>query len=185
MDLYKNIEKQELKNAILEREIVLFDLNGTLFPDIDARKNLLLLPNFLLLKNGRLKCIKNADKFVFKLKNDYNKKIGLVSNTSDNLFQKYSTNPIFENFDNITISGTYAKRKSKFLYLEAADNLKTNSDGCFVFEDTEEGVDAALDAGMKVCAVYNPLGVSNSERELIKSRTPYSMNNYGEVLNML
>jgi HAD superfamily hydrolase (TIGR01509 family) len=62
--------------------------------------------------------------------------------------------PIEEYFDSITTGEEVKEKKpSPDIFLKAADKINTDPENCVVFEDSEAGIKAAQEAGMKVVGI--------------------------------
>ena len=65
------------------------------------------------------------------------------------------------------------------IYLTAADRLDVIPDECIVFEDVLMGVRAGKNAGMSVCAVYDPW--NDPQKKDIMELADYYVNSYEEI----
>ena len=69
------------------------------------------------------------------------------------------------------------------IYLRIMNELDVRKDQCLIFEDSLVGVEAANNAGIDVVAMYDKY--SDMDREKIKKKAKYSLNNYEEVIEFL
>ncbi len=65
------------------------------------------------------------------------------------------------------------------IYLLVSKDLCVNADRCLVFEDVVSGVKAGKNAGMRVCAVYDPF--SEADREMKLEHADYYINSFKEL----
>lgn len=76
---------------------------------------------------------------------------------------------VFDLFDTIvTGCDVEAGKPSPDIYLQCAKNCRIEPEDCLVFEDIIMGIQAGLNAGMKVCAVYDEYSkdVDHQKKEL-------------------
>lgn len=89
------------------------------------------------------------------------------------------------NFDEI-FTVMYAKNSVKELkpnpeiHYKILDTLKVKPEECLIFEDTIMGVEAAINAGIEVIAVYDKY--SDRYRDEINKKSNYQFNNFEEIL---
>ena len=84
-----------------------------------------------------------------------------------------SSNNITSYFETVVTSCEVEKGKPfPFVFLEVARRLGVDPSRCLVFEDTEAGVDAALNAGMDVVAVHD-LSSEEYKEVIIDKATKY------------
>ncbi len=89
---------------------------------------------------------------------------------------------IKELFDSIrTACEVEHGKPSPDVYLLVADDLKTQPEKCFVFEDIPKGILAGKNAGMRVCAIDDATSRSQNKRK--KELADYFINDYYDVLN--
>lgn len=97
---------------------------------------------------------------------------------------------IIENADiNDYFSIVYTREDAKEIkpnpeiYLRVANELNVNKDECLIFEDSLIGIDAAINAGIEVVAMYDKY--SDIERDEIEGKATYSFKNYKDVIDSL
>jgi HAD superfamily hydrolase (TIGR01509 family) len=83
------------------------------------------------------------------------------------------------------VTGCKINRGKPFpdIYLKVANELAVSPNQCLVVEDTIHGVEAAINAGMKVVAIYNDYSKNDSDR--LKSKAHAFVNNYSELDTLL
>jgi len=83
------------------------------------------------------------------------------------------------------ITGCNIKRGKPFpdIYLEVAQNLKVEPVDCIVIEDTLNGVNAALNAEMKVIAIADDYSLN--DKKSITNKADFYVNNHEELTNLL
>lgn len=107
--------------------------------------------------------------------------IDIYRTQNQNLIEKAKFDEIF------TIM--YAKNSVKELkpnpeiHYKILDTLKVQPEECLIFEDTIMGVEAAINAGIEVAAVYDKY--SDSYRKEINEKSNYQFNNFEEILKKL
>lgn len=122
--------------------------------------------------------------FLAKLK-EKGYKTGIATSNSTELLEiVLEALNIRQYFDEIHTAGEVAKGKpAPDIYLLVADRLRTEPDKCMVFEDLCVGINGAIAAGMKTCAVEDRF--SACEREEKKRLSDYFIDDYTEIINKL
>lgn len=69
------------------------------------------------------------------------------------------------------------------IHLRLMRELNVSPDECLVFEDSLVGVQAAKNAGIEVCAVYDKY--SDGDRDEIDSLADYRINDFCELINLI
>lgn len=112
-------------------------------------------------------------------------KMGIgTSNTRELLHMIVEKEGIAPYFDTMRTScEVKAGKPHPDIYLKVAEDLGINPENCLVFEDIPEGVQAAKNAGMRVCAVYD--AYSEEHKESLTANADYYIHNYSEVLSLL
>lgn len=67
------------------------------------------------------------------------------------------------------------------VYLECAARLGVKPSECLVFEDIPNGLQAAISAGMRTCAVEDLY--AEADRPIVKQMADYYIRNYNDILN--
>lgn len=109
------------------------------------------------------------------------KNMDIYCNDNNNIIEKANIKDYFS----IVYTREDAKeiKPNPEIYLRVADELNVNKNQCLIFEDSLIGVDAAINAGMEVVAMYDKY--SDLERDEIEKKATYSFNNYEEVIQKL
>lgn len=81
----------------------------------------------------------------------------------------------------MTACEVQAGKPSPDIYLAVAKELGVSSGECLVFEDIPKGIQAGLNAGMRVCAVEDAYSVD--QQEAIRSLAHYYIKSYDQVLD--
>ena len=75
------------------------------------------------------------------------------------------------------------KKPSPEAYLQAVQKLGAKPEECIVFEDSINGVIAAKEAGLEVCAVFDRTALA--EQELIDKIADYKVYSFDELIKAL
>ncbi|MCC8137427.1 MAG: HAD family phosphatase [Clostridiales bacterium] len=104
------------------------------------------------------------------------------SNSQELIRASLAHHQVSDCFDRIVTACEVAKGKpAPDIYLYAAGLLGVKPDDCLVFEDVPMGVQAAKNAGMRVCAMEDDF--SASRRELTRQLADYYIRSFDEVLD--
>jgi len=128
----------------------------------------------VLLKDG-------VKSFIKKLK-EKNIKLGIATSNSRKLTQvALERLKIIDYFSVIKTACEISKGKdSPDIYKEVAKELGVTSDKCLVFEDIVVGIQAGINAGMKVCAVYDDFSKDTDEEK--KKLADYYIYSFHEII---
>ncbi len=74
-----------------------------------------------------------------------------------------------------------AGKPSPDIYLAVASSLGAKPDSCLVFEDVPNGIQAGLNAGMRVCAMEDDH--SRDQRDRVRSLAHYYIHSYQQILD--
>jgi beta-phosphoglucomutase-like phosphatase (HAD superfamily) len=135
-------------------EAVLCDLDGTLTQSIDPRIKLRNLVNMGRFLAGEKIFMPGSLRFIDRCRTD-GKQLGLVTNAGDGLVSLYKVpsvlhdKPLASLFDTVVSGSGKRKKPHPDLYLRAMDDLERTPQECVVFEDSAEGANAALSAGIE------------------------------------
>ena len=105
----------------------------------------------------------------------------IYCNENDNIINKANINDYFS----IVYTREDAKeiKPNPEIYLRILKELNIRKDQCSIFEDSLIGIDAANSAGIDVVAMYDKY--SDMERDEIKEKATYNLNNFDEVIQNL
>lgn len=111
----------------------------------------------LLFGNRQLQSIEGIESLLNGLKNS-NIKIGLASSSPREFIELILKNLGFFEYFEVVISGEEVVRSKPApdIFLRVAELLKEQPSNCIVIEDSEHGVRAAKDAGMRCIGYINP-----------------------------
>lgn len=109
-------------------------------------------------------------------------KVGIATSNSPELVESIIKRfDLRQYFDAIRTSCQVENGKpAPDVYLKVAQDLKLNPKSCLVFEDVKNGVQAGLNAGMKVCAVYDDF--SKEVREELENLAHYYIEDFSAVV---
>ena len=107
--------------------------------------------------------------------------LGLATSNSRILAETVlASNGVIDLFDEIQTGEDVASGKpDPEIYLKAAAGIGAAPERCLVFEDVLMGVLAGKNAGMKVCAVYDPW--NEPQMEEIRKRSDFFITDYSEL----
>ena len=110
-----------------------------------------------------------------------NIKLGIATSNSRYLYDAVAGHlKLDEYFDTVlTGSEVLNGKPAPDVYLSAAQKLKVDPARCLVFEDITKGIEAAHNAGMKVCAVDDLYSLH--QREDKKNMADYFIHDYTEL----
>lgn len=108
--------------------------------------------------------------------------VGIATSNSpelvDSIIKRFE---LSDYFDAIRTSCQVANGKpAPDVFLKVSEDLGLNPDSCLVFEDVKNGVQAGLNAGMKVCAVYDDF--SKAVRDELESLAHYYIEDFSAVV---
>ncbi len=129
--------------------------------------------------------LKNAtSEFIALLKNN-GFKLGIATSNSRELAECcLESLGVLDLFDTIvTGCEVEAGKPSPDIYLQCAKNCDISPQKCLVFEDVVQGIQAGLNAGMQVCAVYDEY--SKPVDHLKKEIAHYYMYDYAHILDSI
>lgn len=88
---------------------------------------------------------------------DMNIKMAVCTSNSRHLVEKLFTRLNIHDYMSVILTSDEVKngKPAPDIYLEAAKRLEVSPKHCIVFEDTVAGIEAGLNAKMRVCAVYD------------------------------
>lgn len=150
------LKKHKIKTRKTSKELALM-----------TQKEYLTLLDDVTLKDGfsefsdELK--KNGIKIALATSNDYS--------VADEIISKLA---LEKTFDVVTTAEEVLyKKPDPEIYTITADKLRTEREHCLVIEDSESGIDAALDAGMKVVGIFR-----NEEHKKTLKKANLLISNY-------
>ena len=120
------------------------------------------------------------------------KKIGIATTTTKRQLKMYSEEnknmPQIANLNKIAdvvvaCEDVVNKKPSPEAYLQAVQKLGAKPEECIVFEDSINGVIAAKEAGLEVCAVFDRTALA--EQELIDKIADYKVYSFDELIKAL
>ena len=132
-----------------------------------------------------------AGEFLQKLKL-LGKKIGIATTTTKpqlqlycernkNMPQKANINKLADAI--VACEDVTHKKPHPEAYLKVVEKLGANPKDCIVFEDSLNGIIAAKDAGLEVCAVYDR--TAEAEQDLINKIADYKVLSFDELIKCL
>lgn len=129
----------------------------------------------------KIKLKEGAKEFLDKAKSE-GLKLGIGTSNSRELAEAVLLScDVKDYFQSIRTSCEVEKGKpSPDIFLKVSEDLSINPDDCLVFEDTEAGVMAAINAGMDVISVYDESSHDNQEK--ISKLAFKTIKNYLEIL---
>lgn len=133
--------------------------------------------NDVMLKPGALAFIKKWK--------EKGKLLGIATSNSRELVEEVAESRSFRQyFDVIKTACEVEKGKpSPDIYFAVADALGTEPSRCMVFEDIAPGIQAGLNAGMKVCAVEDAYSLQKKQEK--ESLADYYIKDYNEILEFI
>lgn len=128
-----------------------------------------------------LKLLKEKDFTLVIATTTRRKNMDIYCNENDNIINKANINDFFS----IVYTREDAKeiKPNPEIYLRILKELNIRKDQCLIFEDSLIGIDAANNAGIDVVAMYDKY--SDMERDEIKEKATYNLNNFDEVIQNL
>ena len=128
-----------------------------------------------------LKLLKEKDFTLVIATTTRRKNMDIYCNENDNIINKANINDFFS----IVYTREDAKeiKTNPEIYLRILKELNIRKDQCLIFEDSLIGIDAANNAGIDVVAMYDKY--SDMERDEIKEKATYNLNNFDEVIQNL
>ena len=158
--IYGNLySKKELKKIIEEKEIV-----------------------FRRISKGKIKPISGFIEFLNFIKSK-NIHVGLASNAiRKNVSMILNELEIYDHFDSIICGDEVINGKpNPEMFNESIDRFKISKNDCLIFEDSIEGVEGAINSGIKAIGVTS----SYSNKILINSGAIETIENYVNINNKL
>lgn len=128
-----------------------------------------------------LKLLKEKDFTLVIATTTRRKNMDIYCNENDNIINKANINDYFS----IVYTREDAKeiKPNPEIYLRILKELNIRKDKCLIFEDSLIGIDAANNAGIDVVAMYDKY--SDMERDEIKEKATYNLNNFDEAIQNL
>ena len=126
--------------------------------------------------------LKSGAKKFLKLLKSKNIKIGIATSNSRELVNVVlKKHEIEDYFDTIRTACEVDKGKpAPDIYLAASKDIDVLPSDCLVFEDVIMGIKAGINAGMKVCAVYDEH--SKDTDDIKKKEADYYIDSFEEIL---
>ena len=133
----------------------------------------------------------DAENFIKKLK-EYGFIIGIASNTSSRIMEKYKTKNqniiqkanLDDHFDFIYTKDDVQKTKpNPEIYYKIFDEYHVAADDCLVIEDALVGVETANNAGIDCVALYDKY--ADKEREQINKQSKYQVASFSRLIEIL
>ena len=172
---------------------LLYDLGGTLVPEINPAKGIGPMMNLNSARLGKLGYHLNADKFVL-YQYVLGKQQGIVT-TVPQMFMPWfyespainARAPIRENFDCV-VAREFGKatKPSPIPYVEALERLRLEADECIAFENSltgalaVKGVEKLTGKKLSLCIINEPL--ARRDREKLHEMADFDIDNFAELM---
>lgn len=133
-------------------------------------------------ENGEVKFMPGAQQLLRFLK-DNNVKVALASGTRRATVLSHLKRVGIENYFDAIVGGDEIKngKPAPDIFLKAAELLNAKPDECIVFEDSNNGIKAAHNAGMKCIGIPDIVPIKNEFKKFIFSE----INNLAEAIDIL